>query len=42
MNNIAEVVNIFMRKAYDTLREWKERSKGFTAMLIECFRKQLT
>ena len=36
---MADVVNIFRRKAYDTLREWKERSKGSTAMLIEGSRR---
>ena len=26
---------LFRRKAYDTLKEWKERSKGSTAILVE-------
>ena len=36
---MADVVNIFRRKAYDTLREWKDRSNGSTAMLIEGSRR---
>ena len=36
---MAEAVNIFRRKAYDTLREWKDKSNGSTAMLIEGSRR---
>ena len=36
---MADVVNIFRRKAYDILREWKDRSNGSTAMLIEGSRR---
>ena len=36
---MADAINIFRRKAYDTLKEWKDRSNGSTAMLIEGSRR---
>ena len=33
------VASIFRRKAYDVLRDWKDRSNGSTAMLIEGSRR---
>ena len=36
---MADTVNIFRRKAYDTLKEWKDRSNGSTAMMIEGSRR---
>ena len=32
-------VKVFRRKAYDTLKGWKERSRGSTAMLVEGARR---
>ena len=36
---MADAADIFRRKAYETLREWKDRSNGSTAMLIEGSRR---
>ena len=30
---------VFKRKAYDVLKEWKDRSRGSTAMLVEGARR---
>ena len=32
-------VNVFRRKAYDTLKGWKERSNGSMAMFVEGARR---
>ena len=36
---MGEIVRIFKRKAYDILKEWKNKSNGSTAMLIEGSRR---
>ena len=35
----SDIAPLFERKAYSALKEWKERSRGRTAMLIEGARR---
>lgn len=39
LDSMGDIDKIFRRKAYDILKEWKDRSKGSTAMLIEGSRR---